>query len=70
MQAQDALPGAAELAPRATMPSEALGAHRGGTIAVASQVQQGTTFTIRLPRDKNALAFSTPIAHAASAPTS
>ena len=35
VQAQDALPGAAELAPRAMLPSEALGAQRGGTIALA-----------------------------------
>ena len=34
-KAQDALPGAAELAPRAMLPSEALGAQRGGTIALA-----------------------------------
>ena len=34
-KAQDALPGAAELAPRAMLPSEALGAQRGGTIARA-----------------------------------
>ena len=35
VQAQDALPGAAELAPRAMLPSESLGSQRGSAIALA-----------------------------------